>query len=180
MSTLKTNFLNKSNKGFLAVGKFDKFQQSDTYEGLRQALDKLVRYQLSLPEDEYEAFKNTLLEQMGSILKVITDFVPRLKIIVGEPEALPEVGIEATKNRFELAIQRFIKLIAEHHPLVLFLEDMQWANASLFDLLRKLVLSVDIQNILVIVSYRSNEVTTEHPFTSFLNIIESQKSVQNK
>ena len=143
-------------KGFLAVGKFDKFQQSDTYEGLRQALDKLVRYQLSLPEDEYEVFKNTLLEQMGGILKVITDFVPRLKIIVGEPEALPEVSIEATKNRFELAIQRFIKLIAEHHPLVLFLEDMQWANASLFDLLRKLVLSEDIQNILVILSYRSN------------------------
>jgi predicted ATPase/class 3 adenylate cyclase len=165
-------------KGFLAPGKFDKFQQSDTYEGLRQALDKLVRYQLSLPEEEYEVFKNTLLEQMGGILKVITDFVPRLKIIVGEPEALPEVGIEATKNRFELAIQRFIKLVAEHHPLVLFLEDMQWANASLFDLLRKLVLSVDIQNILVIVSYRSNEVTSEHPFISFLNIIESQKLVQ--
>ncbi len=165
-------------KGFLALGKFDKFQQSDTYEGLRLALDKLVRYQLSLPEDEYEAFKNTLLEQLGGILRVITDFVPRLKIIVGEPETLPEVGIEATKNRFELAILRFIKLIAEHHPLVLFLDDIQWANASLFDLLRKLVLSEDIQNILVIVSYRSNEVTSEHPFTQFLNIIESRKPVQ--
>lgn len=166
------------NKGFLATGKFDKFQRSDTYEGLRQALDKLIRYQLSLPENEYEQFKNTVLAKMGGILKVVTDFVPRLKIIVGEPETLPEVSIEATKNRFELAILRFVKLIALEHPLILLLDDIQWANASLFDLLRKLALSADIQNMLIILSYRNNEVNAEHPLNAFLKAIEEVQRVE--
>ncbi len=164
--------------GLLVSGKFDKFQQSDTYEGLRQALDKLVRYQLSLPEEEYTEFKERVLTEMGSVLAVITDFVPRLKIIVGEQEALPEVGIAATKNRFELAVQRFIKLIARYHPLVLLLDDMQWANLSLFDFLKKLVLSEDIKNLLVIMCYRSNEVSDEHPLMLFLSAIESKKPIK--
>ncbi|MBY0377531.1 MAG: AAA family ATPase, partial [Gammaproteobacteria bacterium] len=166
-------------KGFLAAGQFDKFQRSDSYEGLRQALDKLIRYQLSLPEEEYKQFRNDLLEQMGGVLRVITDFVPRLKIIVGTPEPLPEVGIEATKNRFELSISRFIKLIASKRPLVLFLDNVQWANLSLFDLIKKLMLSADIQNMLLILSYRSNEVDTTHPLTEFLYAIELHQPIKN-
>lgn len=165
-------------KGFLARGKFNKFQQSDTYEGLRQALDKLIRYQLNLPSEEYDAFKNIFLQEMGGILGVVTDFVPRLKNIVGEPEPLPKVGIEATKNRFELAILRFVKLLSLEHPLVLFLDDMQWANASFLDLLKKLIFNPDIKNVLLILSYRSNEVEDEHPLNAFLKYVESREPIQ--
>ncbi len=164
-------------KGFFALGKFDKFQQSDTYEGLRVALDKVVRYHLSLPENEYQVFKDTIIHEMGSILPVITEFIPRLSTIVGKQTPLPEVGIEASKNRFELALRRFVKITSLHHPLVLFLDDLQWANHSMFELLQKLVLSEDIENLFVIISYRSNEIDAGHPINLFLEQISSKKHI---
>ncbi len=166
-------------KGFFAAGKFDKFQQSDTYEGLRAALDKLVRYHLSLPEVEYQEFKDDLFEEMGSILSVVTDFIPRLKTIVGEQKPLPMVGVEQTKNRFELGIHRFIKLASKKRPLLLFLDDMQWANHSMFDLLEKIVVSENIQNVLVVMSYRSNEIDFHHPLKGFVEKVNPLKKVCN-
>jgi serine/threonine protein kinase len=166
-------------KGFFAIGKFDKFQQSDTYEGLRSALDKVVRYHLSLPEAEYQVFKHTLLSEMGGILPVVTEFIPRLTTIVGAQEEPYKLGIEATRNRFELAIRRFIKITSLHHPFVLFLDDMQWANQSMFSLLQKIITSDDIQNLLLILSYRSNEVDEHHPLLSFLTQVEKKHPVTN-
>ena len=164
-------------KGFFATGKFDKFQQSDTYEGLRNALDKVVRYHLSLPEAEYQVFKHTLLSEMGGILPVVTEFIPRLTTIVGAQEAPDKLSIEATRNRFELAIRRFIKITSLHHPFVLFLDDMQWANQSMFALLQKIVASEDIQNLLLILSYRSNEIDDDHPLITFLEQVQKKREV---
>ena len=162
-------------KGFFASGKFDHFQQSDAYEGLRKALDKVVRYHLSLPEVEYQVFKDKIIQEMGVLLNVITDFIPRLSVIVGKQVPPVEVGIIETKNRLELAILRFIKVASLSHPLILFLDDVQWATQSMFDLLLKISLSESVNNVLVIISYRSNEVTETHPLHYFLSNINNMR-----
>lgn len=164
--------------GFFSSGKFNKFQQSDAYEGLRSALDHVVRYHLNLPESEYQVFKNTLLREMGGILRVATDFIPRLTEIVGVQDPLPEVGIEETRNRFELAIGRFVKIASQSRPLAIFLDDMQYANPSLFALLQKIVTNDIIQNFLLIVSYRSNEINEGHPLRQFFEEVEKKRCIE--
>ncbi len=156
------------NAGFFAQGKFDKFQQSDSYQGLRDALDKLVRYQLSLSEGESQSFKNAIITELGTILPIMVDFIPSLKEIMGELAALPEVGIEETKNRFQLAMLRFFKALTQIHPMVLFLDDLQWANTALLEIIEKLLLAKEINHLLILISYRSNEVNEQHPLSLML------------
>ena len=163
--------------GFFVQGKFDSFQQSDTYEGLRKALDKLVQYLILLPEEDYLRLRYNLINEAGPILKVITDMIPRLKAIVGEPPALSEISPEQTKNRFQLAFHKFIKVITTDRPVILFLDDLQWANGSMLELLEKIISSKDIKNLFLIISYRSNEVTTGHPVDIFLNSVANKKTV---
>lgn len=163
--------------GFYSSGKFSKFHQSDAYDGLRSALDNIVRYHLLLPESEHLPLKNRLLSEMGGILRSATDFIPSLAALVGPQEPLPEVSIEATQKRFELAIIRFIKIVSSNNPLVLFLDDLQYAKNSLFALLQKIILNDDIQNFMLIVGWRSNEVDESHPLTLFLNDLEKKRPV---
>ena len=163
--------------GFFVQGKFDSFQQSDTYEGLRKALDKLVQYLILLPEEDYLRLRYNLINEAGPILKVITDMIPRLKAIVGEPPALSEISPEQTKNRFQLAFHKFIKVITTDRPVILFLDDLQWANGSMLELLEKIISSKDIKNLFLIISYRSNEVTTGDPVDIFLNSVANKKTV---
>ena len=182
--TGKTSIVNELSRklavtdGFFAAGKFDKFQKSDAYEGLRVALDRLIQYKLYAVEEEYQQFKDAVLSEVGSLLSEVTDFIPRLKEIVGTPTPLPEVGIEQTKNRFQLAIQRFIKATASQHPIVLFLDDVQWASQAMLNLLSTLVLSEDLKNLLFVISYRSDEIDITHPLKQVLEIIKEKGSIE--
>ncbi|MEM1283574.1 MAG: AAA family ATPase, partial [Chlamydiota bacterium] len=162
-------------KGIFASGKFNKFQKSDSYEGLRQALDQVINQYLTLPQEDYERFKEELITHCGSLLSVIADFIPRVKKIVGEQKTLPEVGIEQTKNRFELAIYQFLQVCSMNHPIVLFLDDLQWANNAMISMLEKFYLSKELKNVLMIISFRSNEVSTMHPLAIFLEKMEEKK-----
>ncbi len=159
------------NHGFLASGKFDKFQKSDAYDGLRNALDKLVQYQINLPEEEYQLFKEDVLREVGALLAVLTDFIPRMNEILGTQPPLPKVGIEQTRNRFRLALHRFIKVIGLHYPVVLFLDDLQWASPSTLTLLSELILSQDIKNILFVINYRNDEVDDPDSISHFIQRI---------
>ncbi|MEM1282700.1 MAG: AAA family ATPase [Chlamydiota bacterium] len=161
-------------EGFFVAGKFNTFPHRDSYEGIRIALDKVVRHFSNASEEEFLEFREKVIEEVGSVLGVVTDFLPRLETIVGKQQELPKVGIEQTKNRFELAIYRFVKVICSYHPLVIFLDDIQWTNTSFFNLMSKLICSGDIENILLILSYRSEEVSGSHPLTIFLLGIKEQ------
>ncbi|MEM1282701.1 MAG: AAA family ATPase, partial [Chlamydiota bacterium] len=164
-------------EGFFVTGKFNPFPHRDSYEGIRVALDKVVRHYTNASEDEFIEFRKKVTEEVGSVLGVVTDFLPRLETIVGKQQELPRVGIEQTKKRFELAIHRFVKDICSYHPLVIFLDDIQWTNISFFNLMSKLICSNDITNMLVIFSYRSEEFNDIHPLSSFLLEIKDQTKI---
>ncbi|MEM1283546.1 MAG: AAA family ATPase, partial [Chlamydiota bacterium] len=164
-------------EGFFVSGKFNAFPHRDSYEGIRIALDKVVRHYSNASEDEFIEFRNKVNEEIGSVLGVVTDFLPRLETIVGKQPELPKVGIEQTKNRFELAIYRFVKVICSYNPRVIFLDDTQWTNTSFFNLMNNLICSSDIENMLVILSYRSEEVNNSHPLKPFLLSLKEQIKV---
>src|SRR5690606_17893801 len=97
--------------------------------------------------------------------QVIVDVVPALELIIGpQPKVPPLPGFEA-QNRFKLVFERFIQVFAKRsHPLVLFLDDMQWADAASLNLLAVLLAAQATESLLVVAAYRDNEVTPAHPF----------------
>jgi len=47
----------------------------------------------------------------------------------------------------------------------MFLDDWQWADAASLDLLRKLEVGTTLRYLVLVASYRSNEVDDKHPLT---------------
>ena len=68
------------------------------------------------------------------------------------------VGTES-RNGFNFAFRTLIRIISAYlSPLVMVLDDLQWADAASLDLLEALIADHDNTDTMLIVIYRSNEV----------------------
>ncbi|MEX3791503.1 AAA family ATPase [Paraburkholderia sp. BR14374] len=79
----------------------------------------------------------------------------------GQPAAAHRIW-----DRFTTAARAAISTATRNdcrHPLALFLDDLQWLDAATLDLLDGLLARSDLQHLMVIGAYRSNEVTPGHP-----------------
>ena len=95
---------------------------------------------------------------------MITDVIPELELLVGPQPPVPSLPPTETQNRFHLTFQNFVRVFTgSRHPLVLFLDDLQWADAASLNLLHLLMTASDNHNLLVIGAYRDNEMREAHP-----------------
>jgi predicted ATPase len=72
----------------------------------------------------------------------MVDLVPALAFGIGETEPLPPLAPRETQARLALALLRVMHgCAAVEHPLVIFLDDVQWSDAASVDLLDALICS---------------------------------------
>src|SRR5712664_3607211 len=141
-------------RGLFASGKFDQYKRDIPYATLAQALQSLIRPLLSKSEEELSKWRDALHEALDPNGLLIVDLVPELKLITGEQPPVPELPPQDAQGRFQLVFRRFIGVFARpEHPLVLFLDDLQWLDAA----------PVDLMEDLLIGAYRDNEVNPTHP-----------------
>ncbi len=68
-----------------------------------------------------------------------------------------------------MLFQALLTLFAQpQHPLVIFLDDMQWSDLASLELIEKLLNSHAIRHLLIIGAYRTAEVTETHPLQQLL------------
>ncbi|MGI0490866.1 AAA family ATPase [Alkalinema pantanalense CENA528] len=162
-------------RGYLISGKFDQVQRNIPYRGFMTALSSLIQELLSETEAELQAWRSRLQTALGQNGQVIVDVIPEVELIVGSQPPLVDLEPAEAQNRFNLVFQNFIQVFAQvEHPLVLFLDDLQWADSASLKLIQRLMVGDDQQNLLLIGAYRSNEVNANHPLQ--LAIEEIQKA----
>lgn len=151
-----------------AEGKFDRLQRNIPFSAVIQAFKKLVEQLLTERPNRILHLKEALTNALSDIGKVVTDVVPNLELILGEQPPVRELGSTEQQNRFYFAITRFIQTICSAHaPIVLFLDDMQWADLASLELFERLTSEVDGSRLMIIMAYRDNEITSTHPFQQF-------------
>src|SRR5580692_9318927 len=159
-------------RGLFASGKFDQYKRDIPYSTLVQAFQGLVRPLLGKSDAELATWRGAFLEALVPNARLITDLIPELKIIVGDPPSVPELEPQQAQSRFRLVLCRFIGVFARsEHPLALFLDDLQWLDAATLDLLEDLVTRSDLQHLMLIGAYRDNEVDAAHPLIRKLDAI---------
>ena len=164
--------------GFLIQGKFDQFNQGNAYGGLASAFRRLIQQTLAAPKKQLQLWKDALLSALGANAQLIIDLVPELELIIGEQAPVVELPPVETRNRFQIALASFVSIFATaNHPLVLFLDDLQWSDTPTLDALKHLLTSRDISHLLVIGAYRSNEVGPGHPLTLIIEEIRQVKTI---
>jgi predicted ATPase/GAF domain-containing protein len=159
-------------RGLFASGKFDQYKRDIPYATLAQAFQSLVRQLLGHSAAERAKWHDDLVEALGPNGLLITDLVPELKLIIGEPAVVPELPPQEAKGRFHMVFRRFTNVFARpEHPLALFLDDLQWLDAATLDLLEDLLTHPDVRDLLLIGAYRDNEVSPDHPLIRKLDAI---------
>lgn len=155
-----------SSRGLLASGKFAQYQRDIPYSALVHAFQGLVRTLLGKSDIELTSWRTALQEAFGPNGRLMTDLIPELKLIVAEQPVVPDLEAQQAQRRFLLVFRRFIGVFARaEHPLALFLDDLQWADAATLDLLEDLLTHSQLQHLMLIGAYRNNEVDVAHPLS---------------
>ena len=166
----KTALVNEVHKpivqhqGYFVGGKFDQFRRDLPYSAVLQSFQELIRQILTESESRLAYWKSQLAEALGDNGRVIADVLPELELLIGSPPPVPELGPTESENRFQLVFKRFLRSFARReHPLVIFLDDLQWADLPSLRLLQNVLTDPGVQHLFVIAAYRDNEVDATHP-----------------
>lgn len=149
-------------RGYFIEGKCDQFNRDIPLSAFVQALQKLIDQLLSESDEQLSQWRCKILKALGENSQVLLEVIPELEQIIGPQPAAPELSGAAAQNRFNHLFQKFIALFAmPAHPLVVFLDDLQWADSASLQLIQ--LLMEDTQHLLLLGAYRDNEVSPVHP-----------------
>ncbi|MBW4446022.1 MAG: EAL domain-containing protein [Spirirestis rafaelensis WJT71-NPBG6] len=165
-------------RGSFIWGKFDQYQRNIPYYALSQAFDDLCKQLLTETEAVLNQWREKILAAVGNNGQVLIDVIPNLERVIGTQPPVVQVEASIAQNRFNLVFQNFIKVICQKsHPLVLFIDDLQWADKASLKLLKTIMSDATIQYLLIIGAYRDNEVNPSHPLMMTLEEIEKKQAV---
>ncbi len=167
-------------RGFFISGKFDQFWRSVPYSAIIQAFQGLARQLLSESEDRLGQWREKLHLALGPNGKIITDAIPEIEHIIGKQGDIPELGPEETQNRFNLIFKNFVRVFADRtHPLVLFLDDLQWADSASLSLIQTIAADKDLRYCLCMGAYRDSEVAAHHPLMLTVDALRASGVIVN-
>ncbi|MGE5342558.1 MAG: AAA family ATPase [Candidatus Omnitrophota bacterium] len=163
-------------QGYFCSGKFDQLQRMVPYSAFIQALNQLCRLLLTEPEEILAQWKEHILHSLGKLGKILTDRIPLLESVIGKQPDVPEVGGDEAKKRFNYIFQCFLQAVCrEEHPLVMFIDDLQWADLASLNLLQVLMEDKKNRYLLFIGAYRDNETSPLHPLMMTLDELQRQE-----
>lgn len=160
-------------RGYFAMGKFQQFQSHIPYSAIISALQNLIQQILTENQRRIEVWRELLLNALGPNAQVMVEVIPALELLIGKQPPVIELSPSESRNRFELVFCDFIQIFAQSkHPLVLFLDDLQWADSASLNLLTQLLLNKSLTYFLLIGNYRDNEVKMGHPLLDTLETLD--------
>ncbi len=155
-------------KGYFITGKFDQFKRDIPYAALIPAFQELIRQLLTENEQQIAAWKSKLLKAFSDNGQVVIDVIPEVELIIGSQADVTKLGATESENRFNRIFQQFVNVFCQpEHPLVIFLDDLQWADSASLKLIR-LLITDNSKYLFIIGAYRDNEVNPTHPLIQTL------------
>jgi|GEM_PF-435532 len=166
----KTAIVNEIHKpiarqqGYFIRGKFDQMGRNSPLSAFVRAFRDLIEQLLAQSRERVEVWKQRILEALGNNAQVIIDAIPELEKLLGPQPAVPQLAGSALQNRFNLLFAQFVSVFTQpDRPLVIFLDDLQWADAASLQLMQRLM-EQNVGGLLLVGAYRDNEVSAVHPF----------------
>lgn len=156
-------------RGYFVSGKFNQFRRNTPFEPLFDALRELIQQVLTENEERIGYWRTRLRQALGSSGQLVIDVLPEIELIIGPQPAVPRLGAAEAQNRMNLVFGNFIgAFCSAEHPLVLLLEDLQWIDSSSLALLLHLLEDNSIRHLMIVGTFRDNEVDHAHPVTAAL------------
>ncbi len=153
-------------RGYFITGKFETLQQDVPYSALTQAFRSLIKQLLTEGEHALAKWRGLIGEAVGPNGQALLEVIPELALLLGPQPELPVVGPTDNRNRFTRTFLKFLRVFADKkHPLVLFLDDLQWSDAASLSFIERLMIDESPAYLFLVGAYRGDEVGSGHPLS---------------
>ncbi|MBD2339286.1 AAA family ATPase [Calothrix sp. FACHB-156] len=160
-------------RGYFIKGKFDQFNRNIPFSAFVQAFRDLIGQLLTESDTQLQHWKTQITAALGENAQVIVELIPELEQIIGAQLPAPKLSGTAAQNRFNLLFQKFIQVFSiPAHPLVMFVDDLQWSDSASLNLIQVLMSESQTGCLLLLGAYRDNEVFAAHPLILTRNEME--------
>lgn len=164
--------------GFFITGKFDQYKRNIPYSTIIEAFQRLIRQILTEQEDRLTGWRERLQRALGINSRLLIDIIPQIELIIGKQPPAPQLPVTEAESRFTMVFRQFVDVFCQReHPMVIFLDDLQWADAASLTLIERLTTDRDIRYLLMIGAYRDNEVDPSHPLMSAVRRIDGSEAI---
>lgn len=170
------NLIQKKN-GYFLNGKFEEFTKKTGYTAFIQMFNDLIRHILSLDQIERNHISEIINKSITPNGKVLLEIAPDLELIIGKQNPIHKLSAKESENRLQFTLGKFLtSLIILGKPLVIFLDDLHWADSASLNLIQYLINNSKIHHLLLIGAYRDNEITKNHPLQILLNQLNKENA----
>jgi serine/threonine protein kinase/serine phosphatase RsbU (regulator of sigma subunit) len=166
-SSLITEMQNQSalDGALLCYGKSYEFASGIPYNSLSEALANLYEKIVQLPEHKKNKIISGIRTAVGSLGSELVGISPIYKNIIEIKEAVSVLSPDQEKFRLAELLKNFFEAISQEiGSLVIFLDDLQWADKSTIDLLKNFLASPPHCPLMIVGSYRSEAEYYDKPF----------------
>ncbi len=156
-------------QGRFIAGKFDQYKRNVPYFALVQAFTALIEQLAGEPAQVVADWRQRIASALGANARVVIDVIAELELFTGPLPVVPVLGLAESRNRFNTVFRDFVQLFAtQPHPLVIFLDDIQWADAASLSLFTTLARDQTLRHVLLLGAYRDSEAGSAHLLLSAL------------
>lgn len=165
-----------SSQGYFIYGKYDQFRKEVPFSALIYAFNHLVRQILTESDRKISEWKERIVSALGDNAGIVTEVIPPIEAIIGKQAEVPAVSGNELRQRFQLTFHNFIRACCVRgQPLVIFLDDLQWADSASRTLIHTLLTEEHTESLLFIGAYRHREVEDTHPLNSLFDDLKEKK-----
>jgi predicted ATPase/signal transduction histidine kinase/ActR/RegA family two-component response regulator len=159
-------------KGRFAQGKIDQFSRGRPYGAILDALGRLVRDLACESDAELADLRSRFSHALGPRTTLVLDAIPDAELFIPRGAPLPPLPQAEAQNRFDSTFVDFLSVVVSaDRPLVIFIDDLQWIDDASLRLLKSMLLDTRLRRLLLIVAYRDNEVSPDHPVSRFIEAV---------
>jgi PAS domain S-box-containing protein len=161
--------------GWFVSGKFAPGRHAVPYSAFSAGFERLISQLLAQTATDVGRWRARLEETLGDDAGLLVQLMPGLRTLLGASVAPKVLDPTEASHRFRRALRRFVGgLCQPGRPMTLFLDDLQWADAPSLQLLETLIFDPELTELLVIGTYRSEEVGPAHPLTGVMESATSE------
>lgn len=157
------------------LARFDSVQKDRAYSVVLNAFRTKIRQAITMPA-EVNRLREKLNEAVEGNGQLLVELLPDLEFFLGSQASPPNLHSAENQQRFNRLFTRFVAVFAqEKEPLVLFLDDLQWADTGALNLIETLLTDTRLNSFLFVGAYRDNEISESHPLSELIKRLNAQK-----
>ncbi|MEZ4686211.1 MAG: AAA family ATPase [Bacteroidia bacterium] len=156
-------------RGFFGKGKHEQYQPRTPFFALGVALGGLIRRLMKGPEAHLGWWRRSLQDALGEEAGALFTHIPELEILLGPQPELPQISLTERQKRIQNLLNRLVSVLArDNHPLVLFIDDIQWSDSASRQWLEQAPEALSDAYLLIVLVYREKETAALPLVSGFL------------